>query len=440
MPDKHLWGTETTKAVENVPISGETVPLSVVHWLARIKGAAAAVNGELGLLSKRSASRIEKAAGEIAAGKHDRQFPIDVFQTGSGTSTNMNANEVIASLAGAGVHANDHVNMGQSSNDVFPSAVHLAALDVAQNELLPALEQLERSFARKARSFQNVVKAGRTHLMDAVPVTLGQEFAGYAAQMALGQERVQAALLHVGQIPLGGTATGTGLNTHPKFAEKVRARLRKDSGLKQIAPPLDPFEAQANRDALVELSGALKVIAVSLTKIANDLALMGSGPRAGIGEILLPELQKGSSIMPGKVNPVIPEVVLQVAAQVIGNDTAVTIGGLQGQFELNVRIPLIARNLLQSLSLLSATARAFAEKCVDGIEANRAGTESSAGATLAVATALNGAIGYDKATVIVKKATDSGRPLREVALAEGVDAKLYDETIDLHRIARGNRG
>jgi fumarate hydratase, class II len=440
MPDKQLWGTETTKAVENFPISGETVPLSVVHWLARIKGAAAAVNGELGLLSKRSASRIEKAAGEIAAGKHDGQFPIDVFQTGSGTSTNMNANEVIASLAGDGVHANDHVNMGQSSNDVFPSAVHLAALDVAQNELLPALKQLERSFARKARSFQKVVKAGRTHLMDAVPVTLGQEFAGYAAQIALGQERVQSALIHVGQIPLGGTATGTGLNTHPKFAEKVRTRLRKDSGLKQIAPPLDPFEAQANRDALVELSGALKVIAVSLTKIASDLALMGSGPRAGIGEILLPELQKGSSIMPGKVNPVIPEVVLQVAAQVIGNDTAVTIGGLQGQFELNVRIPLIARNLLQSLSLLSAAARVFAEKCVDGIEANRAGTDSSAGATLAVATALNGAIGYDKATVIVKKATDSGLPLREVALAEGVDAKLFDETIDLHRIARGNRG
>ena len=440
MPDKQLWGTETTKAVENFPISGETVPLSVIHWLARIKGAAAAVNGELGLLSKRSASRIEKAAGEIAGGKHDGQFPIDVFQTGSGTSTNMNANEVIASLAGDGVHANDHVNMGQSSNDVFPSAVHLAALDVAQNELLPALKQLERSFARKGRSFQRVVKAGRTHLMDAVPVTLGQEFAGYAAQIALGQERVQAALIHVGQIPLGGTATGTGLNTHPKFAEKVRTRLRKDSSLKQIAPPLDPFEAQANRDALVELSGALKVIAVSLTKIANDLALMGSGPRAGIGEILLPELQKGSSIMPGKVNPVIPEVVLQVAAQVIGNDTAVTIGGMQGQFELNVRIPLIARNLLQSLSLLSATARVFAEKCVDGIEANRAGTDSSAGATLAVATALNGAIGYDKATVIVKKATDSGRPLREVALAEGVDAKLFDETIDLHRIARGNRG
>ena len=445
MPEKQLWGGETAKAVENFPISGETVPASVVHWLARIKGAAAAVNGELGLLSKRSATRIERAAAEIAAGKHDSQFPIDVFQTGSGTSTNMNANEVIATLAtdkdpAHPVHANDHVNMGQSSNDVFPSAVHLAALDVAQNELLPALKQLERSFARKAKSFQNVVKAGRTHLMDAVPVTLGQEFAGYAAQMALAQERVRSALVHVGQIPLGGTATGTGLNTHPRFAEKVRARLRKESGLRQIAAPLDPFEAQANRDALVELSGALKVVAVSLTKIANDLALMGSGPRTGIGELFLPELQKGSSIMPGKVNPVMPEVVLQVSAQVIGNDTAVTVGGMQGQFELNVRIPLIARNLLQSLQLLSTATRAFAEKCVDGIEVNKAGTAASAGGTLAVATALNGAIGYDKGAAIVKKATESGRPLRQVALEQGVDAKLYDETIDLRKIARGNRG
>ena len=439
MPDKQLWGGETAKAVENFPISGETVPLPVVHWLARLKGASAAVNGELGLLSKRSASRIEKAAREIAEGKHDSQFPIDVFQTGSGTSTNTNANEVIAKLAGEGTHANDHVNMGQSSNDVFPSAVHLAALDVAQNELLPALKQLERSFARKAKSFQNVVKSGRTHLMDAVPVTLGQEFAGYAAQIALGSERVQSALVHVGQIPLGGTATGTGLNTHARFAEKVRARLKRESGLKQIAPPLDPFEAQANRDALVELSGALKVIAVSLTKIAGDLALMGSGPRAGIGELLLPELQKGSSIMPGKVNPVICEVVLQVSAQVIGNDTAITVGGMQGQFELNVRIPLIARNLLESLRLLTSTSRVFAEKCVDGIEANKAGTKASAGATLAVATALNGAIGYDKGTVIVQKATASGRPLRDVALEEGVDAKLYDQTIDLRKIARGNR-
>jgi fumarate hydratase class II len=436
--DQQLWGGETAKAVENFPISGETVPISVIHWLARIKGAAAAVNGELGLLPKRSAARIEKAAGEIAAGRHDAQFPIDVFQTGSGTSTNMNANEVIARLAGDSVHPNDHVNMGQSSNDVFPSAVHLAALDVAQNELLPGLKQLERSLARKARSFQNVVKAGRTHLMDAVPVTLGQEFSGYAAQVRLGAERVQAALVHVGQIPLGGTATGTGLNTHPRFAEKVRARLRKQSGLRQIAAPADPFEAQGSRDALVELSGALKVIAVSLTKIANDLALMGSGPRAGIGELFLPELQKGSSIMPGKVNPVIPEVVLQVSAQVIGNDTAITIGGMQGQFELNVRIPLIARNLLQSLRLLSSASRVFAEKCVDGIKANRAGTDASAGATLAVATALNSAIGYDRATEIVKQATATGRPLREVALEAGVDAKLYDTTIDLRKIAQGS--
>ena len=439
MPEKQLWGGETTKAVENFPISSERVPVSVVRWLARLKGAAALVNGELGLLDKRRASSIAKGAGEIAAGKHDAQFPIDVFQTGSGTSTNTNANEVIAALAGSSVHPNDHVNMGQSSNDVFPSAVHLAALDVAQNELLPALRQLERSFAKKSKSFQNVVKSGRTHLMDAVPVTLGQEFGGYAAQIALGQERVRSALVHVGQIPLGGTATGTGLNTHAKFAEKVRARLKKESGLKQIAAPLDRFEAQGSRDALVELSGALKVVAVSLSKIAGDLALMGSGPRAGIGEIRLPELQKGSSIMPGKVNPVIPEVVLQVSAQVIGNDTAITVGGMQGQFELNVRIPLLARNLLQSLHLLASTSRVFAEKCVDGIEVNRAGCEASAGATLAAATALNSAIGYDKGTTIVKRATDSGRPLREIALEEGVDAKLYDATIDLRKIARGNQ-
>src|SRR3984893_5080835 len=437
MPDKQLWGMETTKAVENFPISGERVPLSVIHWLARIKGAAAAVNGELGLLSKRNASRIERAAAEIAAGKHDGQFPIDVFQTGSGTSTNMNANEVIAALAGERIHANDHVNMGQSSNDVFPSAVHLAALDVAQNELLPALKQLERSFAKKAKSFSNVVKAGRTHLMDAVPVTLGQEFAGYAAQMTLAQERVQAALVHVGQIPLGGTATGTGLNTHPRFAEKVRARLKKESGLKQIAPPLDPFEAQANRDALVELSGALKVIAVSLTKIASDLALMGSGPRTGIGEIFLPELQKGSSIMPGKVNPVMPEVVLQVAAQVIGNDTAITIGGMQGQFELNVRIPLIARNLVSSITLLTAAATVLNEKCVKGIRANEAGCARSAAATFAVATALNPYIGYDRATEIVQEATRSGRPLREVAREKGVSEAVLDEGLDLRRMALG---
>ncbi len=308
----------------------------------------------------------------------------------------MNANEVIATLAGDGAHANDHVNMGQSSNDVFPSAVHLAALDEATNTLLPALRQLEASFEAKSAAFQDVVKSGRTHLMDAVPVTLGQEFAGYAAQVRLGSRRVKNALPQVAQIPLGGTATGTGLNTHPEFAARVRSKLAQGSNL-QVSPPEDAFEAQGARDALVELSGALKVIAVSLTKIAGDLALMGSGPRAGFGELFLPELQKGSSIMPGKVNPVIPEVVLQVSAQVIGNDTAITVGGLQGQFELNVRIPLIARNLLQSISLLANTARLFAEKCVDGIEANLAGCERSAESTLAVATALNPFIGYDKA-------------------------------------------
>src|SRR5689334_7809720 len=399
-----LWGGETTKAVGNFPVSGERVPVSVVRWLGRIKGAAARANAELGKLDADLAERIAGAADRVANGEYDDQFPIDVFQTGSGTSSNMNANEVIANLAGEGAHPNDHVNYGQSSNDVFPSAVHLAALDDTTHKLLPALEQLERSFAAKAGEFKDVVKAGRTHLMDAVPVTLGQEFGGYAAQIRLARRRNENALPQVAQIPLGGTAVGTGLNTHPRFAELVRARLSDATGL-DIKPPEDPFEAQANRDALVELSGALKVAAVSLTKIANDLALMGSGPRAGIGELFLPELQKGSSIMPGKVNPVMCEVVLQVSAQVIGNDTAITVGGLQGQFELNVRIPLIARNLLQSIRLLASTARLFAEKCVDGIEANLAGCERSAESTLATATALNPYIGYDKGAEIVKQAT-----------------------------------
>ncbi len=365
---EQLWGGETTKAVGNFPISGETVPVPVIRWLGRIKGAAARVNGELDLLDDGLAERIAAAADRVAEGEFDDQFPIDVFQTGSGTSTNMNANEVIANLAGEGAHPNDHVNMGQSSNDVFPSAVHLAALDEATHDLLPALERLESAFATKAEEFKDIVKSGRTHLMDAVPVTLGQEFSGYAAQIRLAARRVQNALPQVAQIPLGGTATGTGLNTHKEFATRVRARLTEASEL-EIRAPEDPFEAQGNRDALVELSGALKVIAVSLTKIANDLAMMGSGPRAGIGELLLPELQKGSSIMPGKVNPVLPEVVLQVSAQVIGNDAAITIGGLQGNFELNVRVPLLARNLLESIRLLASTSRAFAEKCVEGIQA-----------------------------------------------------------------------
>jgi fumarate hydratase class II len=436
-----LWGGETSKAVDNFPVSGERVPVAVVRWLGRVKGAAARANAELGLLDSDLAQRIAAAGDEIAEGKHDVQFPIDVFQTGSGTSSNMNANEVIATLASGShppAHPNDHVNMGQSSNDVFPSAVHLAALDEATNTLLPALERLERAFAAKAEEFKDIVKAGRTHLMDAVPVTLGQEFGGYAAQIRLGRARVADALPRVGQIPLGGTATGTGLNTHPEFAEKVRGLLSGATGL-EIRAPEDPFEAQGNRDALVELSGALKVIAVSLTKIANDLALMGSGPRAGIGELFLPELQKGSSIMPGKVNPVIPEVVLQVSAQVIGNDTAITVGGLQGQFELNVRIPLIARNLLQSIHLLSSTSVLFAEKCVEGIEANLEGCERSAEGTLAVATALNPFIGYDKASEIVKDASKSGRTLREVAREHGVDEETLDKALDLRKIAAGSK-
>jgi fumarate hydratase class II len=437
--EQQLWGGETAKAVENFPVSGERVPVSVVRWLAAIKGSAARVNAALGKLDSEVAERIASSAEAIAAGGYDDQFPIDVFQTGSGTSTNMNANEVIATLAGDGVHPNDHVNMGQSSNDVFPSAVHLAALDEATNALLPALERLERAFAAKAAEFEDVVKAGRTHLMDAVPVTLGQEFAGYAAQVRLGARRVRNALPQVAQIPLGGTATGTGLNTHPEFAERVRVRLAESSGL-AIAPPEDPFEAQANRDALVELSGALKVVAVSLTKIAQDLALMGSGPRAGIGEILLPELQKGSSIMPGKVNPVIPEVVMQVGAQVIGNDVAITIGGLQGNYELNVRIPLIARNLLGSIHLLATTSELFAAKCVEGIEANVEGCRHSAESTLAAATALNPYIGYDKGAAIVKEAATSGRMLRDVALEHGVDEATYDEAMDLRKMARGSAG
>jgi fumarate hydratase class II len=434
---EQLWGGETTKAVANFPISGETLPVPVIHWLGRLKGAAARVNAELGLLDGELAERIASAADRVADGELDDQFPIDIFQTGSGTSSHTNANEVIANLAGEGVHPNDHVNMGQSSNDVFPSAVHLAALEQATRELLPALEQLEASFTAKAQEFHDIVKAGRTHLMDAVPVTLGQEFSGYAAQIRLGARRVRHALPQVAQIPLGGTATGTGLNTHRDFAGKVRERLSQATGL-EISPPEDPFEAQAARDALVELSGALKVVAVSLTKIANDLALLGSGPRAGIGEIFLPELQKGSSIMPGKVNPVICEVTLQVCAQVIGNDTAITIAGLEGNFELNVRVPVIARNLLDSIKLLSSTSRVLAEKCVDGITANEEGTRRSAEMTLAAATALNPYIGYDKGAEIVKEAASSGRPLKEVALEMGVDEETYEKAMDLRKMAQGN--
>jgi fumarate hydratase class II len=325
--------------------------------------------------------------------------------------------------------------MGQSSNDVFPSAVHLAALDELVNGLLPVLDQLAASLEAKAREFDDIVKSGRTHLMDAVPVTLGQEFAGYAAQVRQGRARVEATLGRVGQVPLGGTATGTGLNTHPEFAERVRAMLGEQTGL-AISAPADPFEAQAARDALVEASGALKTVSVSLTKIANDIRLMGSGPRAGLAEIALPELQKGSSIMPGKVNPIIPEVVTQVSAQVIGNDVAITVGGMQGHFELNVFVPLLARNLLQSIGLLTSASRLFAEKCVDGIVANRETCEHYAELTLSAATALNPYVGYDKASEIVKEAAASGRSLREVAREAGVAEDVLDKALDYRAMAK----
>jgi fumarate hydratase, class II len=434
-PPHELWGRETRKAVENFPVSGEPIPVDVARWLGRIKAAAARVNADLGLLDEDKARRIAEAAERIGAGELDDQFPIDVFQTGSGTSSNMNANEVIAAVAGEGVHANDDVNMGQSSNDVFPSAVHLAALDRIVNDLVPALERLAESLETKADEFADVVKSGRTHLMDAVPVTLGQEFGGYAAQVRQGRDRVASTLQRLSQIPLGGTATGTGLNTHPEFAARVRARLSDDTGL-TISAPADPFEAQAARDGLVEASAGLKTVAVSLTKIANDLRLMGSGPRAGLTEIFLPELQKGSSIMPGKVNPVIPEVVTQVAAQVIGNDAAIAIGGMQGHFELNVFVQMMARNVLDSIKLLASASRLLAEKCVDGVEANRENCERYAELTLSAATALNPYIGYDAATEIVKEAASSGRSLREIARERGVDEETLDKALDYRAMAK----
>jgi fumarate hydratase class II len=432
---EELWGGETAKAVANFPVSGEPIPPPVARWLGRIKGAAAVANADLGLLDRDKADRIAAAAARIANGELDDQFPIDVFQTGSGTSSNMNANEVLASLAGDDVHANDDVNMGQSSNDVFPSAVHLAALDEITNNLLPALDKLAVALEAKAVEFDDVVKSGRTHWMDAVPVTLGQEFGGYAAQVREGIARVSDALPRLGKIPLGGTAVGTGLNTHPEFAARVRALLSADTGL-TISAPADPFEATAARDGIVEASGALKTVAVSLTKIANDIRYLGSGPRAGLGEIALPELQKGSSIMPGKVNPVIPEVVTQVAAQVIGNDMAITVGGMQGHFELNVFVPLLARNILDSVKLLASASRLFAEKCVDGIEANRETAEHYAELTLSAATGLNPYIGYDLATEIVKKAAASGRSLREVAREKGVEESVLDKALDYRAMAK----
>ncbi|WP_395154160.1 class II fumarate hydratase [Ilumatobacter sp.] len=432
------WGSETQKAVENFPVSGERVPASVIRWLGRIKSAAATANAELGMLDGEIARRVAAAADEIGAGQHGDQFPVDIFQTGSGTSTNMNVNEVIAHLAGNGVHANDHVNLGQSSNDVFPTAVHLAALEMATTSLIPSLRSLHESLAAKSIEFADLAKAGRTHLMDAVPITLGQEFGAFAQQMQLGIERVEGSIARVSAVPLGGTAVGSGLNTHPDFARRVLELLVRRTGIEAVEP-VDRFEAQASRDALVELSGVLKVIAVSLTKIANDIALLASGPRAGLGEITLPELQKGSSIMPGKVNPVLAEVVLQVAAQVIGNDTAITIGGMQGNFQLNVRVPLIARNLLGSMQILATATSLFSERCVAGIGANTARLAWLADNTLASATVLNPIVGYDAATEIVRRAQDDQISLVDAAREFGLDDALIEDRLNSRRIARGNQ-
>jgi fumarate hydratase class II len=435
-----LWGDETDKAIANFPISGEPIPRLVVHWLARLKSAGARTNVDLGLLDADLGAAIADAGDAIAAGHHDGQFPVDVFQTGSGTSSNMNVNEVIRSLTDGRAHPNDHVNLGQSSNDVFPSAVHLAALDACTTDLLPSVEELAAALSERATAFADIVKSGRTHLMDAVPITLGQEFAGYASQVRSAATAVEATLPALGQIPLGGTAVGNGLNTHVEFALRVRGRLAMlfppDVGA-MIQPPDDHFAAQASRDALVAMSGSLKVLAVALTKICNDLRWMASGPRTGLAEVRLPELQKGSSIMPGKINPVIPEAVLQVCAQVIGNDTTITVAGMQGNFELNVMVPVMARNLLQSIDLLASGTRLLAERCVRGIVADSERCASFAELTLATATALTPVIGYDAVAEIVQTAAATGRPLREVVRERGVPDEVLQSALDLRRLAAG---
>src|SRR3954467_3625638 len=423
VPIDALWRAQTQRAVENFPISGRGLERTQIRALGLLKGACAQVNKDLGLLDAEKADAIIAAAGEIADGQHDDQFPIDVFQTGSGTSSNMNTNEVIAGIAarsGVSVHPNDDVNMSQSSNDTFPTATHIAATEAAVRHLIPALEVLHESLAGKARQWRVVVKSGRTHLMDAVPVTLGQEFSGYARQVEAGIERVKATLPRLGELAIGGTAVGTGLNAPDDFDERVVAVLTELTGLAELRVATNHFEAQAARDGLVEASGALRTIAVSLTKIANDIRWMGSGPLTGLGEIHLADLQPGSSIMPGKVNPVLPEAVTQVAAQVIGNDVAVTFGGTQGAFELNVFMPMMARNLLESIRLLTNVSRLFADRCIDGIEANVERLKAYAEASPSIGTSLNPYIGYEKSAQIIKESVRSGRSIRELVLEEGL--------------------
>jgi fumarate hydratase class II len=435
VPARALWKAQTQRAVENFPISGTPIDPALIAALGRIKGAAAETNAQLGVLDREFAEAIVKAAGAVAAGDYDAEFPIDVFQTGSGTSSNMNTNEVIGSLAttilGQTVHPNDHVNASQSSNDVFPSAIHIAATDSLVNSLIPSLRHLETALNAKATEFAEVVKSGRTHLMDATPVTLGQEFGGYAAQIHYGLQRVEATLPRVAELPLGGTAVGTGINTPAGFAASVISIIAEQTGL-PFTEARNHFEAQGARDGLVEASGALRTLAVSLTKIANDLRWMGSGPRAGLGEIALPDLQPGSSIMPGKVNPVLAEATTMVCAQVIGNDATVAFAGASGNFELNVMLPVMARNLLESIRLLSNVSRLLADRCISGIEANVDHCRMLAESSPSIVTPLNRYLGYENAAAVAKKALKDGKTIRQVVIESGyvTDGKLTEEQLD----------
>lgn len=440
VPARALWQAQTQRAIENFPISGTPIEASLIAALALIKSSAARVNAQLGVIDAEVATAIQQAADPVINGDHDQEFPIDVFQTGSGTSSNMNTNEVIGTLAsqllGQLVHPNDHVNASQSSNDVFPSAIHIAATQSLINSLIPSLQHLEKSLIAKESEFAEVVKSGRTHLMDATPVTLGQEFGGYAAQIRYGMERITAALPRVAELPLGGTAVGTGINTPPGFAGSVIEIMVERTGL-PLTEARNHFEAQSARDGLVEASGALRTIAVSLTKIANDLRWMGSGPRAGLGEISLPDLQPGSSIMPGKVNPVICEATTMVAAQVIGNDATVAFAGASGNFELNVMLPVIARNLLESIRLLSNVSRLLADRCIDGIVANADHCRTLAESSPSIVTPLNRYIGYENAAAVAKQALKEGKTIREVVIERGhlaagdVTEHELDEALDV---------
>ena len=435
VPTDALWRAQTQRAVDNFPISGRGLENAQIRALGLLKAACAQVNKESGKLDADKADAIIAAATEIAEGKHNDAFPIDVFQTGSGTSSNMNTNEVIASLAhqnGVEIHPNDHVNMGQSSNDTFPTATHVAATEAAVNDLIPGLKVLHESLSKKAKEFADVVKAGRTHLMDATPVTLGQEFGGYARQIELGIERIEATLPRLGELAIGGTATGTGLNTSADFGAKVTEELKKLTGVAELKEAENHFEAQAARDGLVEFSGAMRAVAVSLNKIANDLRMMGSGPLTGLAEIHLKDLQPGSSIMPGKVNPVIPEAVTMVAGQVVGNDAAVAFGGAQGHFELNVFIPMMARNVLESARLLSNASRVFADKCINHIEANEERMKHFAESSTSIVTPLNSAIGYENAAKAAKHALHEKITVRQAVIDLGfVDGEnLTEEELD----------